>query len=235
MRCDDPVPTLMRNIRSHMPDFGSGERNTRDRELFARFLTGDAEAFQALYTSYERPLIVYCEYLLRSNEEAQDVFQEAWLRVVRLRDREQEVIVENFRAMLFTIARNISLTRLSSRKQSSTMKVSLDSLGNEGEWLATTQAEPYGELEELVNRALERLPVMQREAFVLHAVLGYTFQEIAEMQGGTMTAAKTRAFRARAYLRKLVSNWLGLAEDDDAIDDEPHRVAQSPLDYLSDE
>jgi len=224
----------MRKPRSPMSDNGSGERNARDRDLFARYVSGDAAAFQALYASYERPLILYCEYLLRSSEEAQDVFQESWLRVVRLRDREQEVVVENFRAMLFTIARNISLTRLSNRKQSSTVKLSLDAMGSEGDWLAT-EAEPFGELEDLVNRALERLPVLQREAFVLHAVLGYTFQEIAEMQGGTMTAAKTRAFRARAYLRKLVSNWLGLAEDDDAIDDEPHRVAQSPLDYLSDE
>ena len=224
----------MRKPRTPFPDSGSLERNTRDRELFARFITGDGAAFQALYTSYERPLILYCEYLLRSSEEAQDVFQEAWLRVVRLRDREQEVIVENFRAMLFTIARNISLTRLSSRKQSANVKVSLDSLGAEGDWLAT-EDEPFGELEDMVGRALARLPVLQREAFVLHAVLGYTFQEIAEMQGGTMTAAKTRAFRARAYLRKLVSKWLGQAEEDDSADEEPHRVAQSPLDYLSDE
>jgi RNA polymerase sigma-70 factor (ECF subfamily) len=225
----------MRKSRTPSPDSGSGDRNLRDRELFARFIKGDGAAFQALYATYERPLILYCEYLLRSTDEAQDVFQEAWLRVVRLRDRQEEVVVENFRAMLFTIARNISLTRLSSRKQSSSVKLSLDTLGADGDWLAT-EGEPFGELEDLVNRALARLPVLQREAFVLHGVLGYTFQEIAEKQGGTMTAAKTRAFRARAYLRKLVSNWLGLAEDDDGInDDEPHRVAQSPLDYLSDE
>ena len=227
-------PTLMRKTRTPSPDSGSGDRNARDRELFARFIRGDGAAFEGLYSTYERPLILYCEYLLRNDEEAQDVFQEAWLRVVRLRDRDQEVVVENFRAMLFTIARNISLTRLSNRKQSSAVKVSLDALGSEGEWLAT-EAEAYGELEDLVGRALARLPVLQREAFVLHAVLGYTFQEIAEMQGGTMTAAKTRAFRARAYLRKLVSNWLGIAEDDEAVDEDPHRVAQSPLDYLSDE
>lgn len=224
----------MRKSRTPSSDSGSIERNTRDRELFARFIKGDGVAFQALYSSYERPLILYCEYLLRSNDEAQDVFQESWLRVVRLRDREQEVVVENFRAMLFTIARNISLTRLSNRKQSATVKVSLDSLGSEGDWLAT-EGQQFGELDDLVGRALARLPVLQREAFMLHAVLGYTFQEIAEMQGGTMTAAKTRAFRARAYLRKLVSNWLGLAEDEDSAEEEPHRVAQSPLDYLSDE
>jgi DNA-directed RNA polymerase specialized sigma24 family protein len=61
---------------------------------------------------------------------------------------------------------------------------------------------------------LKRLPDSQREAFVLHSILGYTFQEIADMQGVTMTGAKTRAFRARCYLRTLLSNWLGLAEEE---------------------
>jgi RNA polymerase sigma-70 factor (ECF subfamily) len=215
----------MSRPRTYIPDPGSAARNERDRELFVQFVAGNQGAFQKLYNLYERPLILYCEYLLRTPEEAQDVFQEAWLRVVRLRDR--DVTIDNFRAMLFTIARNISLTRLAHLKQSSTMKVSLDLIGTEGAWMAS-KGEQYNELEDLVNRALKRLPLLQREAFVFHAVLGYTFQEIAEMQGSSMTAAKTRAFRARAYLRKLVSNWLGLAEDD-PIDDESHRVIYSPI------
>ena len=215
----------MRNPRKYTSDPGSAERNDRDRELFEQYMAGSQVAFQKLYEFYERPLILYCEYLLRSKDEAQDVFQEAWLRIVRLRERETHI--ENFRAMLFTIARNIALTRLSNLKQSSTTKIPLESIGPEGEALATHQ-EHYNELEDLVNRALKRLPVLQRESFVFHAVLGYTFQEIAEMQGSSMTAAKTRAFRARAYLRKLVSNWLGLAEED-PMDEEPHRETRSPL------
>ncbi len=187
------------------------DRNDRDRALFDRYASGDQLAFRDLYELYERPLILYCEYLMRTPQEAQDVFQETWLRIVKVGDRGTRV--ENFRALLFTIARNNALTRLGNLKQAVRQNVPLDVLGPENAALSRG-GEPFPELEELVQRALQRLPVVQREAFVLHAVFGYTFQEIAEMQGSTMTAAKTRAFRARGYLRKLIGNWLGLAEDD---------------------
>ncbi len=140
---------------------------------------------------------------------------------MRLRDRGTRI--ENFRAMLFTIARNLSLNQIGHTRQATMMTVSLEVVGHESESMAARGGEPYQEVEELVNKALQRLPIVQREAFVLHAVLGYTFQEIAEMQGSTMTAAKTRAFRARSFLRKLVSNWLGLAEEESPNDDDAHR------------
>jgi RNA polymerase sigma-70 factor (ECF subfamily) len=201
----------------------AGGVNERDRRLFDRFVAGDQEAFRELYSLYERPLIVYCRHLMPNQNEAQDVFQETWLRVVRVRRREETV--EHFRAMLFTIARNVALNRLHSLKVNPA-SASLNTIEAEGEWLTGTEEGHYSEVEGLVNQALKRLPLLQREAFMLHAVLGYTFQEIAEMQGGSMSAAKTRAFRARSYLRKLLSNWLGLAEDD--IDDEDLQSSPSP-------
>lgn len=205
----------------------SGDSNERDRQLFDRFVAGEQEAFRELYSRYERPLIVYCQHLMPNQQEAQDVFQETWLRVIRVRRREETV--EHFRAMLFTIARNIALNRLNSMKVSPA-KASLNMIDAEGEWLAGGEHESFSEVEGLINQALKRLPVLQREAFTLHAVLGYTFQEIAEMQGGSMSAAKTRAFRARSYLRKLLSNWLGMAEDDiDDIDEERNDVPTPQL------
>jgi RNA polymerase sigma-70 factor (ECF subfamily) len=213
----------MKQSREHTAPATSTDRNDRDRALFERYVAGDQTAFRSLYELYERSLILYCEYLMRTPQEAQDIFQETWLRVVRVGERGTRV--ENFRALLFTIARNNALTRLGNLKQAIKQNVPLDLLGPENAALSR-QGEPFPELEELVQRALARLPVVQREAFVLHAVFGYTFQEIAEMQGSTMTAAKTRAFRARGFLRKLIGNWLGLAEDD-TLDNE-HTESLSP-------
>lgn len=199
----------------------AAEKNTgagsdeRDRVLFSSFLGGDEAAFARLYELYEKPLFVYCKYLLSSQQDAEEVFQETWLRVVRMRKREREV--EHFRAFLFTVARNTGLKFIERRKRSQG-NVSLDSIDPAGEWMLRDNGQ-YSELKELVNRALTRVPVMQREAFVLHSMLGYTFDEIAEMQGVSMTAAKTRAFRARHSLRKLLSNWLGMLEDEDPLSD----------------
>lgn len=193
---------------------GTGS-DERDRNLFASFLEGDEVAFARLYELYEKPLFVYCKYLLSTQQDAEEVFQETWLRVVRMRRRGKEV--EHFRAFLFTVARNTGLKFIERRKKMQG-NVSLDTIDPAGEWMLRDNGQ-YSELKELVNRALTRVPVMQREAFVLHSMLGYTFDEIAEMQGVSMTAAKTRAFRARHSLRKLLSNWLGMQEDEDPLSD----------------
>ncbi len=187
----------------------------RDRGLFAAFIAGDELAFGQLYDYYEKPLFVYCKYLLSTLQDAEEVFQETWLRVLRMKDRGQEV--EHFRAFLFTVARNTGLKHIERRKRSQG-HISLEILDPTNEWMLQDDHQ-YSELKELVNRALMRVPVLQREAFVLHAMLGYTFDEIAVMQGVSMTAAKTRAFRARHSLRKLLSNWLGMLEDEDPLSD----------------
>ncbi len=190
------------------------ESDKRDSVLFSAFLAGDEEAFERLYALYEKPLFLYCKYLLSSPQDAEEVFQETWLRIVRMRRRAREV--EHFRAFLFTVARNTGLKFIERRKKRQG-NISLDQVDPAGEWLLQEDSNQYSDLKELVNKALTRVPVAQREAFVLHAMLGYTFDEIAEMQGVSMTAAKTRAFRARHSLRKLLANWLGMTEDDDPL------------------
>src|ERR1043166_6395237 len=146
----------------------SGGHNERDSKLFPQFVAGDQEAFKQLYRLYERPLILYCQHLLPTAQEAQDVFQETWLRVVRVHKRGEEI--GHYRAMLFTISRNIALNHLNSIKQNAA-NLSINALDAENEWLAGGSS-GFSEIEGLVDNALKRLPVVQREAFVLHAVLG---------------------------------------------------------------
>ncbi len=184
-------------------------RDAYDQALFARFVDGEQDAFKELYDFYERPLMLYCRHMLTTPQETQDVFQETWLRVIRIRTRKETV--ERFRAMLFTIARNVAINHL--RDRQSNRPISLTAIDVENNRALSTGG-GFDEMEDLINRAMKRLPETQREAFIMHSMLGYTFPEIAEMQGITMTGAKTRAFRARCYLRTLLSNWLGLAEEE---------------------
>jgi RNA polymerase sigma-70 factor (ECF subfamily) len=191
----------------------AAEAAATDEELFSSFLRGNEQAFGQLYEAYERPLFLYCRYLLSTQADAEEVFQETWMRVVRMRTRGKEV--EHFRAFLFTVARNTGLKFIERRKRRQG-HVSIDAVDPAGDWILHDDHQ-YSEMKELVHKALKRVPVVQREAFVLHAILGYTFDEIAEMQGVSMTAAKTRAFRARHSLRGLLANWLGMLEDDDPM------------------
>lgn len=180
----------------------------RETALFRRYLLGDAAAFQSLYIANERSLYIYCRHMLGSEEEGQDAFQEIWTRLIRLRDR-QNMEVTNFRGLLLTVARNTVLNHIRSRQNRRTVPIDYETIHT-----LSVDGGGFNETEELMHKAMQRLPEVQREAFVMHAVLGYTFHEIAAHQGVTQTGAKTRAFRARNALRGLMASWLGVAEDE---------------------
>lgn len=184
-----------------------GTEEDRETALFRRYLDGDAAAFQSLYMMHERSLYIYCRHMLGSEEEGQDAFQEIWTRLIRLRDKKMEVT--NFRGLFLTVARNTVLNHIRSRQNRRTVPLDYESMH-------TLSVDPsdFNETEQLMHKAMQRLPEVQREAFVMHAVLGYSFNEIAQHQGVTQTGAKTRAFRARNALRGLMASWLGVAEDE---------------------
>src|ERR1035441_5053689 len=56
-----------------------------DAEAFNSFLAGNDGAFRALYDAYERSLYLYLLRLVGSASDAEDVFQEVWIRLYRMR------------------------------------------------------------------------------------------------------------------------------------------------------
>ena len=88
-----------------------------------------------------------------------------------------------------------------------------------------TVAEQTRERASRLSQALSRLPPEQREAVVLFEVEGFAISEIAEMQGVSQTAVKTRLRRGRERLRHHYEQ-LGMAEEE-AADSQPADVATS--------
>ncbi len=66
--------------------------------------------------------------------------------------------------------------------------------------------------------ALEHLPLPQREVLILNAYSGYRFDEIAEMLGEPVGAIRTRAWRARVQLGRVVSALIELDENREGTD-----------------
>ncbi len=181
----------------------------RDTATFTRFLGGDDEAFKSLYDLYERPLYLYILRLLNSEQDSQDVFQDVWIRMYRLRG-EREAVTK-FSGLLFTVARNLSMNALRSRKQMPDM---LEDTSAEFDAMLRTHPVEDADLRDLFERALAQLPVAQREAFILREYNGYAYQEIADITGDPMVTVKTRAFRARERLRKIIAAWMDLKTDE---------------------
>lgn len=186
----------------------SGEQSPADREteLFNRFLAGNDAAFRTLYDAFERPLFLYCRRLLGNDVESQDLFQEVWTRMYRLRG--ERTSIKRFSGLLFTVARNLCLNALRDSKQQ--YHVGLDEVPADSDVFVRSVELEESDLREMIQKALQQLPFNQREAFVLREYSGYSYNEIAEITGASMINVKTRAWRARERLRVIIGAWLEL-------------------------
>lgn len=135
-----------------------------------------------------------------SRPDGDDLFQEAVLKAVRklpqLRDRTR------FGAWFYAVM--LSVHRSRARRSFWKRLVGLESVAESG--IEPASADPS--IDEAswraarLSRAFARLPAVQREAVVLHDLDGYTMENVAEMQGVTVSAVKTRVVRGRARLRE---------------------------------
>lgn len=169
------------------------------RELAERFLAGDDRAFHAIYAEHNPRLFAYCLKLVKDRATAEDLAQETWVRTIGLRVRGPEE-VDNLYGMIYRIARNLALDHLKSYRE--TRRVDMD--GSEVNRVSTSMPEQSSR-EEIVLRALDRLPFDYRETIVLHTYSGYSYEEIAEMLGKSPEAIWARASRGRKKLRELVT------------------------------
>lgn len=138
--------------------------------------------------------------LTGSLADAEDAVQEAWLRLHRLSGPERAGIRDP-RAWLTTVVSRLCLDRLRSaaaRRESYVgpwLPEPLVSTGAEDDPLAAVVRDEDVRMAAMV--VLERLSPPQRVAFVLHDTLAVPFDEIAEVLGCSVTAARQHASRAR--------------------------------------
>ena len=160
-----------------------------------------AQADEHLTAEFEqlRPYLLRVAYShLGTISEAEDVVQDAWLRLVGA-DRAE---IRNLRGWLTTVVSRLALDALTSARARRERYV--------GPWLPEPvvdadrpEADPASQvdLDESVSMAmlivLEALSPAERSAFLLHDVFGYPFAEVAEIVGRTPQATRQLATRAR--------------------------------------
>ena len=163
-------------------------------QLLREFKEGKREAFTQLYLRYRQRVYAYCLRMLGSADEAEDLFQEVFIRVWQ---RAYQFTEErSLSGWIFTIAHNLCLNRIRDRKEHS-------SIDDYSDLAAETPA--FGEdWSQRIQEALEQVPPENREPFVLFEYQGMTYQEISEVMKLTIAAVKSRIYRAREELRKIL-------------------------------
>lgn len=170
-----------------------------DEELMLAYRGGDAGAFETLYARHRGALYRFMLRSLKDRSLAEELFQEAWIRVIEARGRYAPSA--RFTTWLYTIAHNLLVDHW--RKKGLTL-VSLD-----GDDVPVESANPARQIEGRESlarfvRALEALPPAQREAFLLHEEAGLSVAEIAAATGCNEEAVKSRLRYAMTKLKAAV-------------------------------
>jgi RNA polymerase sigma-70 factor (ECF subfamily) len=189
--------------------------------LLARAVTGDGAAFAALATPHQRAVFRHCYRMLGSGADAEDATQDtlerAWRKLATYDGSGP------FGAWLQRIATNICLDGLRARRSRigpadygppTAVGVALSEPDRELTWVEPVRdadlywaADPQDEAvrnEEIslaFVAALQRLAPRQRAALLLHDVLAFTHEEVAEVLGTSTTAVNSLLSRARETVR----------------------------------
>jgi RNA polymerase sigma-70 factor, ECF subfamily len=195
------VGTISSNPLSEF-DRGAGPREPGgDRELAARVLAGDGDAFEGLYRQHSHRLYNLV-YRMAGAAEADDLLQDVFLQAYRKLGTYKGD--SSLGTWLYRLAANLCLDHLRSRQGK--MGQVTDSLDEDD---AAPVPSPFRPAEANnarldLEQAVAALPPSYRAAFVLHDVEGYQHDEIAAILGIAEGSSKSLLHKARLRLRLLL-------------------------------
>jgi RNA polymerase sigma-70 factor (ECF subfamily) len=176
----------------------AGALSVLDDFAVERAKTGDLDALERVYRSYEGLVYAMGRRICRTEEDAEDVLQETFLEVCRSIRGFRGTGSGSLTAWVKRIAASKALMRVRREKYRDA-----DELAEDGGAIGVRPMDVGLQLD--LEAALARLPETSRAVVWLHDVEGYTHEDIAEMMGKTASFSKSQLARAHTRLRA----WLG--------------------------
>jgi len=189
---------------------------TDEAALIRAAQEGDQDAFEQLVRAYDQSVLRLAMNLLRSPEDAHDVYQEAFLRVYRN--------LNNFRfdcsfhTWLYRIVTNLCLDQLRKRKVRkeepsvlTTPDGPLDRMDSVPEERVDGDPQRHlfsGQVRQRVKEVLGQLTPRERTVFELRHYQGLRLRRIGEILGTTEEAAKNCLFRATQKMRVALGDFV---------------------------
>jgi RNA polymerase sigma-70 factor (ECF subfamily) len=183
-----------------------------EAEMISRVIAGERELFYDLIKPCERAVFLTAFSVLKSEADAEEVVQEAALKAYKaLSSFRGEA---KFSTWLVKITLNEARMRL--RRSRAESEVSLEDFANDGDsdytpavltdWREIpSEALDRKELRVLLQRGLDELPEKYREVLILRDVRELNIEETAQLLGISIGMVKTRLFRARLMMQKIVA------------------------------
>jgi len=169
-----------------------------DVQLLALARESQRDALDALYAAYKSRIYTFLLRFLADPELADDVTQEAFTKAFSALPKLEPGT--KILPWLYRVASNAAIDQVRRRKRFIWIRIGVMQ-GTPHEPHAADESGAIGEREH-VQAVLRTLPPENAVALLLHALEGYSYKEIAEIQRVTLTAVRSRIARARSAFRE---------------------------------
>jgi len=183
-----------------------------DGQLVQQHLVGNPRAFEFLVNRYQARLLNFVYRIVGDRERAEDLVQEAFIRVHRHLARFDRS--KKFSTWIYTIASNLAKNELRNRARSplvlfTALTPQWDDDERPLEFEDSEDARPdeafrHRHLREAVEQSVAMLPAHHRDVFVLREIEGRSYEEIAEITHCNLGTVKSRLNRARNAFAEII-------------------------------
>jgi len=182
-----------------------------DKELIERAMRGDERAYRDLLERYQRPVYNICLRMVRNEQEAQDLAQDAFVKVFGMLDRYNPSYA--FSNWLFKITSNLCIDSMRKRRVD-TVPMDQPISSEKGEYERQYES-PSDDPEEvmvkgqkmrMLAKAIDQLPEHYRIMIVLRHQEDLSYEEIAEALEVPLGTVKARIHRAREMLKSRLAD-----------------------------
>jgi RNA polymerase sigma-70 factor (ECF subfamily) len=177
---------------------------------------GDQDAFEQLVRVYDQSVLRLAMNLLRSPEDAHDVYQETFLRVYRNLDKFRFDC--SFHTWLYRIVTNLCLDQMRRRKVRKEEPAALTTAEGPLNRIDSVQEQRVdgdpqrhlfsGQLRQKIKEVMEGLTARERMVFELRHYEGHRLKRIGEILGTSEEAAKNCLFRATQKMRAALGDFV---------------------------
>jgi len=173
-----------------------------DEQLAIRLQRGDNQALSQIYERYKVGLYSFCYRLLGDGNSAEDVVHETFSKVLSEKGKLQNPA--SLKSWMFTIARNEAFAILGRNKKLRPLTDDDEIFSEETPLSAIETNERMKMLDTLLNKLLPQY----KEVLILREFESMNYEEIAAITGTTISAVKSKLFKARKELMEKAKPYL---------------------------
>lgn len=170
-----------------------------------RFINGDQEGFEMLVRKYQNRALNIVYSLIGGDRESEDIVQEVFLKIYHnigaFKQRSQ------FSTWLYRITVNTTYDFLRKRKNLVSEESAIQKVTNTSQ--GPKEALLIKEKEEMIQKALGKVPLKYRAAVVLKDIEGLSYLEIAKILHCRLGTVESRIYRARQFLKEQLRGFEG--------------------------